>query len=62
VHSIASWWPSYLPCSRNFSFSHFREIGSNWKYQRTSRVAFDPAIHHTNEDLRATFARVDWSK
>jgi hypothetical protein len=62
VHSIASWWPSYLPCSRNFSFGHFREIGSNWKYQRTSRVAFDPAIHHTNEDLRATFARVDWSK
>jgi hypothetical protein len=60
VHSIASWLPSYLPASRNFSFSHFREIGSNWKYQRTSRVAFDPAIHVTNELLRATLARVDW--
>jgi hypothetical protein len=60
VHSIASWLPSYLPPSRNFSFSHFREIGSNWKYQRTSRVAFDPAIHVTNELLLATLARVDW--
>jgi hypothetical protein len=60
VHSIASWWPSYLPPSRNFSFSHFREIGSNWKYQRTSRVAFDPAIHETNELLRETCERVDW--
>lgn len=61
VHSIASWWPSYLPPSRNFSFSHFREIGSNWKYQRTSRVAFDPVIHVSNELLRATMARVDWT-
>jgi hypothetical protein len=60
VHSIASWWPSYLPCSRNFCFSHFREIGSNWKYQRLSRVPFDPSIHETDELLRATFARVAW--
>ena len=60
VHSIASWLPSYLPCSRNFSFSHFREIGSNWKYQRTNRVTFDPAIHIGNRLLVATFARVDW--
>ena len=60
VHSIAAWWPSYLPCSRNFAFSHFREIGSNWKYQRTSRVAFDPAIHQSNELLRARLAQVDW--
>jgi hypothetical protein len=60
VHSIASWWPSYLPCSRNFSFSHFREIGNNWKYQRTSRVPFDPSVHATDELLRATIARVAW--
>jgi hypothetical protein len=61
VHGIASWLPSRLPCSRNFSFSHFREIGSNWKYQRTNRVAFDPAVHVTNELLLKTFARVDWN-
>jgi len=60
VHSIASWWPSYLPCSRNFSFSHFREIGNNWKYQRTSRVVFDPSIHAIDGLLRATIARVAW--
>jgi hypothetical protein len=49
-----------LPCSRNFSFGHFREIGSNWKYQRTSRVPFDPSIHRTNELLQTTFKRVNW--
>lgn len=61
VHSIASWWPSYLPCSRNFTFGHFREIGNNWKYQRTNRVAFDPTIHETNGLLRSTFRLVDWN-
>jgi hypothetical protein len=60
VHAISSWLPSYLPCSRNFSFGHFREIGSNWKYQRTSRVPFDPSIHRSNELLQTTFTRVNW--
>jgi hypothetical protein len=60
VHSIASWWPSYLPCSGDFSFRHFREIGSNWKYQRTSRVPFDPSIHRTDDLLRTTLQRVAW--
>jgi hypothetical protein len=60
IHSISSWLPSYLRCSRNFSFGHFREIGSNWKYQRTSRVPFDPSIHTTNELLQASFRRVNW--
>jgi hypothetical protein len=61
VHTIASWLPPYLPYSRNFSFGHFREIGSNWKYQRTNRVAFDPAVHVTNALMVKTFARVDWT-
>ena len=61
VHGIASWLPSRLPCSRDFSFAHFREIGSNWKYQRTSRVAFDPAIHVVDDLLLQMLARVDWA-
>jgi len=61
VRSIASWLPSYLPCSRNFSFSRFREIDSNWKYQRTNRLAFDPAVHITDDLLLKTLARVDWN-
>jgi hypothetical protein len=59
VHLICSWWASYFR-TRQFSFRHFREIGSNWKYQRTSRVALDPAIHKVDELLRRTFRRVDW--
>jgi hypothetical protein len=61
VHSIASWLPSYLPCSRNFSFSRFREISSDWKHWRTDRVGFDPAVHMSNDLLLKTLARVDWN-
>ena len=46
--------------SGDFSFRHFREIGSNWKYQRTSRVPFDPSIHRTDDLLRTTLKRVSW--
>jgi hypothetical protein len=62
VHSIASWLPSRLPTSREFSFRHFREIGSNWKYQRTSRVPFDPSIHRTDALLTETLTRVAWAR
>jgi hypothetical protein len=59
VHSIFSWWASYF-CTRDFSFRHFREIGSNWKYQRTERVLLDPAVHRADSLLEKTFQRVDW--
>jgi hypothetical protein len=59
VHSIFSWWASYF-CTRDFSFRHFREIGSNWKYQRTSRVPLDPSVHKTDRALMEAFQRVDW--
>jgi hypothetical protein len=59
VHLIRSWWASYMR-TRRFCFRHFREIGSNWKYQRTSRVSFDPSIHQTDSLLDKTFQRVDW--
>jgi hypothetical protein len=59
IHSISSWWASYF-WARQFSFRHFREIGSNWKYQRTHRVSFDPSIHEADGLLERTFQRVDW--
>jgi hypothetical protein len=61
VHLIRSWWASYTR-TRRFCFRHFREIGSNWKYHRTSRVSFDPAIHRTDSLLTQTFQRVDWKR
>ena len=45
---------------QGFSFRHFREIGSNWKYQRTNRVPFDPQVHKTDQALMEAFQRVDW--
>lgn len=60
VHSIVSWWASYF-CTRDFSFRHFREIGSNWKYQRTNRALHDPSIHQADSLLESTFQRVDWT-
>jgi hypothetical protein len=59
VHSIFSWWASYF-CTSDFSFRHFREIGSNWKYQRTSRVPLDRSIHKADLPLVEAFQRVDW--
>jgi hypothetical protein len=59
VHSIFSWWASYF-WTRQFSFRHFREIGSNWKYQRTNRVSHDSSIHEADSLLERTFQRVDW--
>jgi hypothetical protein len=61
VHRILGWWANYLR-SREFSFRHFREIGSNWKYQRTSRVPFDPLVHKTDALLQQTFRQVDWTR
>jgi hypothetical protein len=59
VHLIRAWWASFMATQR-FCFRHFREIGRNWKYQRTSRVPFDPSIHQTDELLEQAFRRVDW--
>lgn len=59
IHSIFSWWASFF-CTSDFSFRHFREIGSNWKYQRTNRVPFDPLIHTSDQVLMRAFRRVDW--
>jgi hypothetical protein len=59
VHTIGAWWPSRFAVA-DFSFRHFREIGSNWKYQRTRQEAFDPARHEEDAPLRAAFARVAW--
>jgi hypothetical protein len=61
VHVIRSWRASYMR-TRQFCFRHFREIGNNWKYQRTGRVLFDPSIHHADSLLNETFRRVDWKK
>jgi hypothetical protein len=59
VHLILSWWASFLR-TRRFSFRHFRGIGSNWKYQRTNGVSFDPLVHEADSLLEETFQRVDW--
>lgn len=61
VHAIGGWWPSRLSAGK-LSFRHFREIASNWKYQRTTREAFDPLRHQDDEGLRAAYRRVAWDR
>jgi hypothetical protein len=60
AHNIKN-WPAALPISAQFGFRHFREINDNWKYDRSPRVAFDPARHVRDEVLAANYDRVDWS-
>ena len=61
VHTIGGWWSSHL-AGAGFSFRHFREIGSNWKYPRTGHEVFDPARHEEDAALRAAYARVSWDR
>jgi hypothetical protein len=60
VHTVDR-WPAALRTSARFGYRHFREINDNWKYARTRAERFDPALHETDEVLKAHFARVDWA-
>ena len=44
VHTVGSWPPARI-VSRRLCLRHFREIGTNWKYDRTQRDSFDPEKH-----------------
>ncbi len=61
THTINGWWRARL-VSRDFRFRHFREISTNWKYDRSERESFDPARHAEDELMARSFARVDWAR
>lgn len=58
VHRILHWLPA-MRLDADFCFRHFREITSNWKYDRLDRAAFDPALHERDRDLVAHFELLD---
>jgi len=55
VHRILNWLPA-LRTSGDLSYRHFREINSNWKYDRTTPIAFDPELHE-QDDLLMEFMK-----
>jgi hypothetical protein len=59
VHTIGRWPPARI-VSHRLCLRHFREIGTNWKYDRTQRDSFDPEKHKLDAELCAAFARVRW--
>lgn len=54
VHRIPNWLPA-MRVNPDFCYRHFREINSNWKYDRLVRDAFDPDLHEVDEELAAHF-------
>lgn len=44
VHRITGWLAAYR-ISSEFSYRHFREISSNWKYTRLARDVYDSEVH-----------------
>jgi hypothetical protein len=54
-------WINTLPVSRNFSFRHFREISTHWKYDRSARVVLDPNLYVRDELMRANYSAVQWT-
>ena len=60
-HRIKGWLVSALLFDHNFSFRHFREISTHWKYDRTSRKIFDAGSYAFDQRMRASFAAVQWT-
>jgi hypothetical protein len=61
AHTVIGWWPAKL-ISVTVSYRHFREIGSDWKYNRLWVEPPDPTRHKDDAPLRAALARVDWER
>ncbi len=59
VHRIKGWPAAYLP-SRIFSYRHFREINTGWKYRRSQRAAFNARRHVRDVALSGNYAKVRW--
>ena len=59
VHTIGRWPPARIVTHR-LCLRHFREIGTNWKYDRTQRDSFDPERHKHDAELRTAFSHVQW--
>jgi hypothetical protein len=53
---------SSVPLSRKFTFRHFREIGTHWKYNRSEREAFDAARYVFDQRMCSNFAAVEWTE
>jgi hypothetical protein len=59
-HRIKGWF-SALPLSRNFSFRHYREISTHWKYDRSTREDFDADRYVFDQPMRSNFSAVQWT-
>jgi hypothetical protein len=60
-HRIKGWLVTALLFDHNFSFRHFREISTHWKYDRTTRKTFDAGHYAFDQRMRASFADVEWT-
>jgi hypothetical protein len=60
VHAIHG-MPARKAAMAEMSFRHFRQIGTNWKYDRTSRELYAKR-NSVDGTLIDTFARVDWTR
>ena len=64
-HYIDNWpgrkSPALLTTTREFYFSHFREIWTGWNDEdRAGRQHFDPTRHFHDKDLQSRLATVHW--
>jgi hypothetical protein len=59
AHKVTRMRQSPLPPS-DLSYKHFREINTNWKYDRSHREVFDPERHAIDSELQQASAMVRW--
>ena len=61
VHKIAGMRATPLAVE-DMSYRHFREINTNWKYRRTTRDPYSPALHELDHELVKCLSRVRWDE
>jgi hypothetical protein len=48
-----------VPLNREFAYRHFRSISTDWKYERTPSVAYDPRLHELDRALLEAMRRAE---
>jgi hypothetical protein len=64
THKIIGWkgWYTRLSQTRDFIYRHYRQVNTNWNYDRAGLSTFDAALFAYDEQMVNNFGRVRWDE